>query len=84
MDRSSSRENEGRVIEKLKLECGHEFTKNLESMFQDIKLSMDLNTDFKEFEKETPRMPINVKVIQQSIWPASPASDILLPPAVCK
>ncbi|CAO3657561.1 unnamed protein product [Mucor hiemalis] len=84
MDRSSSRENEGRVIEKLKLECGHEFTKNLESMFQDIKLSMDLNTDFKEFEKETPRMPINVKVIQQSIWPASPASDILLPPAMLK
>lgn len=84
LDRNSSRDNEERVLENLKLECGHEFTKNLESMFQDIKLSMDLNIEFKEFEKGSHRLPINVKVIQQSIWPTSPASDIMLPPQMLK
>ena len=80
MDRTFSKESEEHVIENLKLECGHDFTKNLESMFQDIKLSIDLNNEFKQYEKQIARVPIHVKVIQQSIWPASPASEILLPP----
>lgn len=82
MDRSSSSELEQRILEKLQSECGQEFTKNLESMFGDIKLSNELNSSFKEFESETPRMPLYVKVISQAIWPTSPASDIVLPPKV--
>lgn len=82
MDRSASSELELRIIERLKSECGQEFTKNLESMFSDIKLSNELNTKFREFEKETPRMPLYVKVISQAIWPTSPASGIVLPPQV--
>lgn len=63
----------------MKSECGHEFTKNLENMFNDIQLSSDLNDEFEEFETNTSRMPLYVKVINQAIWPPFPVSDILLP-----
>jgi cullin-4 len=79
LDRSSSHEAENRVLEKLKLECGHEFTKNLENMFSDIQVSTDLNNEFKEFSPEEPRLPIQVKVIAQATWPTYPISKMRLP-----
>jgi cullin-4 len=79
LDRSSSNDIENHILENLKAECGHEFTKNLENMFNDIQISVDLNSGFRDFEKGTSRMPLYVKVINQAIWPTSPVSDILLP-----
>lgn len=79
LDRSSSYETENHVLEKLKLECGHDFTKNLESMFSDIQISTDLNNEFKNFKTQEPRLPIHVKVIAQAIWPTYPVAKIRLP-----
>lgn len=79
LDRSSSNEAENRVLEKLKLECGHEFTKNLENMFSDIQVSTDLNSSFKDYKTEVSRLPIQVKVIAQATWPTYPISKMRLP-----
>ncbi|KAI7897480.1 cullin 4 [Cokeromyces recurvatus] len=80
LDRSISQETEKHVLEVLKLECGHEFTKNFENMFKDIQVSNDLAIAFKDYEKHQSRMPMNVKVIAQAFWPTFPVSKIKLPP----
>jgi cullin-4 len=79
LDRSVSDEIETHVLEKLKLECGYEFTKNLETMFKDTQISNELNTEFKGHEKKKARLPINVKVIAQATWPTYPNNNIRLP-----
>ncbi|GAA5805708.1 hypothetical protein HPULCUR_011232 [Helicostylum pulchrum] len=79
MDRSVSTELENHVLEKLKAECGHEFTKNLDSMMSDIKLSSELDEAFLQYQVSVPRMPLSVKVVSQAIWPTFPTSEIVLP-----
>jgi hypothetical protein len=39
------------MVTKLKQTCGYEFTGKLARMFQDIKVSEDLNTEFLEYLK---------------------------------
>ncbi|KAI9486249.1 MAG: Cullin family-domain-containing protein [Benjaminiella poitrasii] len=80
LDRSISAETEKHVLEVLKLECGHEFTKNFENMFKDMQVSNDLAVAFKDYQKHQQRMPMNVKVIAQAFWPTFPVSKIKLPP----
>merc|ERR550525_1951141 len=45
--RSVSDEAEKSMISKLKSECGHQYTSNLEGMFQDMKLSEDIMKQYK-------------------------------------
>ena len=37
---------ESQVIEKMKKECGFQYTKKIESMLKDFRLSLELNSDF--------------------------------------
>lgn len=78
LDKSSSNEAESHILEKLKIECGYEFTKNLETMFSDMQVSTDLQLSFKEFESNKERLPIHVKVIAQGTWPTYPSNNIRL------
>lgn len=79
-DKSISIDLERYVLEKLKAECGREFTKKLESMLEDVQNSTLLDQDFKAFEPDLSRMPLTVKVVSQAIWPTFPATQIKLPP----
>ena len=47
LSRSASNDLEKSVLARLKTECGAGFTKNLEAMFKDIEVSVDLNSEFK-------------------------------------
>lgn len=78
LDRSISLDAECEVIEKLKNQCGHEFTKNFETMLKDIQISSDLNQGFKQQNT----YPIYVKVITQAIWPEYSSTSLVLPPEV--
>ena len=44
--KSLSDEMESQVIEKMKKECGFQYTKKIESMLKDFRLSLELNSDF--------------------------------------
>ena len=46
--RSSSEESERQFITKLKAEYGHQFTSKLEGMFQDMKLSQEMMSSYKQ------------------------------------
>ncbi|CAO3687174.1 unnamed protein product [Rhizopus stolonifer] len=80
LDRSISLDAEYEVIEKLKNQCGHEFTKNFETMLKDIQISSDLNQGFKQQNT----YPIYVKVITQAIWPEYSSTSLVLPPEMAK
>lgn len=82
LDRSHSYDVEKHVLKKLKSECGYDFTKNLETMFKDMETSIELNSAFKEYKEETPRLPINVKVTAQATWPTYPSNNIRVPQEV--
>ncbi|CAO3695339.1 unnamed protein product [Rhizopus microsporus] len=80
LERSLSMEAECQVVEKLKSQCGHEFTKNFETMLKDIHVSFDLIQDF----KEKSQYPIYVKVITQAVWPSYSATSLTLSPEMIK
>ena len=46
--KSLSDEMESQVIEKMKKECGFQYTKKIESMLKDFRLSLELNSDFQQ------------------------------------
>lgn len=79
MDRSASSELESHVLVNLKAECGPEFTKNLENMFKDVQISLDLSKEFKDYKPEKPRPSMSIKVIAQATWPSYSLLDIKLP-----
>ncbi|CAG8631194.1 12800_t:CDS:2, partial [Racocetra fulgida] len=49
LGRSVSDDAERSMIGKLKIECGYQFTTKLEGMFNDMRISTDTMTDFKDF-----------------------------------
>ncbi|KAI8337609.1 cullin-4-like protein [Chlamydoabsidia padenii] len=81
LDRTISNDLEKSILGKIKSECGPDFTKNLESMFKDIDISMDLNNNFKESKEYVGRgnIPLHVNVLAQGVWPTYPTTDIILP-----
>lgn len=49
LNRSSSDDAERGMLAKLKIECGYQFTQKLEGMFHDMKLSVEIQTAYKEY-----------------------------------
>ncbi|ORX57414.1 cullin 4A [Hesseltinella vesiculosa] len=83
LNRSVAHDLEKSVLAKIKNECGPDFTKNLEGMFKDIEVSIDLNKAFKE-SKEFGEVSKNVStfsvnVLAQGFWPSYASSDVILP-----
>jgi len=86
---SSSEENEETMIQKLKTECGYEYTSKLQKMFSDIVISKGLSKDFKEHveKSSTPiSVDFNIKVLTTGSWSYKKGQELKLPPEIndCK
>ncbi|KAI1461537.1 Cullin-domain-containing protein [Annulohypoxylon moriforme] len=82
---SSSDDAETSMISKLKEACGFEYTNKLQRMFQDMQISKDLNTGFKEHTKglqlEKPPLDSTYSILGTSFWPLTPPNTTFSPPA---
>ncbi|CAD6501233.1 BgTH12-01486 [Blumeria graminis f. sp. triticale] len=85
---SSSDDAETSMISKLKEACGYEYTNKLQRMFQDLQISKDLNSGFKDFEnKLLDTAEINLKpvdatysILGTGFWPLNPPKTEFTPP----
>ncbi|KAI0008591.1 Cullin-domain-containing protein [Xylariaceae sp. FL0662B] len=82
---SSSDDAETSMISKLKEACGFEYTNKLQRMFQDIQISKDLNTGYREHTKALglQKQPLDswYSVLGTSFWPLTPPNTTFNPPA---
>ncbi|KAI1102185.1 Cullin-domain-containing protein [Jackrogersella minutella] len=82
---SSSDDAETSMISKLKEACGFEYTNKLQRMFQDVQISKDLNTGFKEHTKglQLEKQPLDssYSILGTSFWPLTPPNTTFNPPA---
>lgn len=82
---SSSDDAETSMISKLKEACGFEYTNKLQRMFQDMQISKDLNTGFKEHTKglnlEKQMLDSSYSILGTSFWPLTPPNTQFNPPA---
>ncbi|KAG8811018.1 Cullin-3, partial [Serendipita sp. 399] len=72
-NRSVSDDAERGMLAKLKVECGVQFTKKMEGMFNDMKLSSDVVAAYREYLTNTtaPTVEINVTVMTSTFWPTT-------------
>ena len=85
---SASEDAETSMIGKLKEACGYEYTNKLQRMFQDIQISADLNSNFKDWAQKALGDEDYKKVIDSSyhilgtgFWPLSPPNTNFIPPS---
>lgn len=77
---------ETNMISKLKEACGFEYTNKLQRMFQDMQISKDLNTSFREYQENT--LGLNKKegvdatyqILGTGFWPLNPPNTPFTPP----
>ncbi|KAJ3131094.1 Cullin-3, partial [Physocladia obscura] len=81
--RSVSEDAEKGFIAKLKVECGSQFTQKLEGMFNDMKLSEDTMTQFRNLPvsstSDGPSIDLNVKILTITLWPTFPSTNVNYP-----
>lgn len=84
---SVSDDAETSMISKLKEACGFEYTNKLQRMFQDIQISKDLNTSYKEWhdkiledsnEKRT--VDSSYQILGTGFWPLNAPNTPFAPP----
>ncbi|TVY34074.1 Cullin, partial [Lachnellula occidentalis] len=84
---SSSDDAETSMISKLKEQCGYEYTNKLQRMFQDMQISKDLNTGYKEFEGKLVEpgdaRPVDASysILGTGFWPLNAPQTDFTPPA---
>lgn len=84
---SSSDDAETSMISKLKEACGYEYTNKLQRMFQDMQISKDLNSGFKEFEAKLTEgggvkpLDASYSILGTGFWPLNPPNTDFTPPA---
>ncbi|KAH8374438.1 cullin homolog 1 [Drosophila serrata] len=79
---SASDDAEAMMISKLKQTCGYEYTVKLQRMFQDIGVSKDLNSNFKEYlanKNVTTEIDFGIEVLSSGSWPFQLSNNFLLP-----
>jgi len=76
--KSLSDELERKMIQKLKSECGYQYTSKLEGMFRDVDQSKEFQKKWKAFVREQhggpPEIEFDCKVLTTGYWPF-PGSD---------
>ena len=81
---SSSDDAETSMISKLKEACGFEYTNKLQRMFQDMQISKDLNTGFREHTKGLQAgkqaLDSSYSILGTSFWPLSAPNTTFNPP----
>ncbi|KAH8804781.1 Cullin [Xylogone sp. PMI_703] len=83
---SSSDDAETSMISKLKEACGFEYTNKLQRMFQDMQISKDLNSGYKEFEsklmegRDEKGIDASYSILGTGFWPLTPPNTDFIPP----
>ncbi|VDM31195.1 unnamed protein product [Hydatigera taeniaeformis] len=73
LGRSASVDAEKAVLSRLKHECGFNYTRKMELMFQDIQLSLELSRSFRAHQTELYAIDFTVNVLAPSSWPEMPS-----------
>ncbi|CAO3648248.1 unnamed protein product [Cunninghamella echinulata] len=77
-NKSVSDDAERGMLSKLKRECGYQFTNKLEGMFNDIRLSTEMNANYKEYLERSVRdkngLEVTVTVLTSTFWPMNISS----------
>lgn len=87
MARSASQDAERAMLTKLKLECGSQFTHNLEQMFKDQEVGKEELAAYKEWRRSSDRadnltkIDLSVNVLSASAWPSYPDEPAVALPA---
>lgn len=89
---SVSDDAETSMISKLKEACGFEYTNKLQRMFQDIQISKDLNSSYRDWQDKALDDDDRKKLVDSSFqilgtgfWPLTPPStQFLAPPEIIK
>ncbi|KAF9221148.1 Cullin-domain-containing protein, partial [Gyrodon lividus] len=87
---SKSHQHEARMISKLKVACGIEYTIKIQRMFSESALSQDLIRQFKERMQQYPSfgtqaVDLNILVFGENCWPFSGINEpnsFLIPPEI--
>ena len=86
---SASDDAETSMISKLKEACGFEYTNKLQRMFQDIQISKDLNTAYRDLldqalDEEDLRKTVdaNYNILGTGFWPLFPSTSPFIPPDI--
>lgn len=87
LGKSVSNTAERGMIERLKVECGYQFTSKLEGMFNDIRQSTDTMERFRAHCAQEERDPLGgveltVQVLTTGFWPTHAVSVCSFPPVV--
>ncbi len=79
---SSSDDAETSMISKLKEACGFEYTNKLQRVFQDMQISKDLNTGFKEHLQGLGHKGLDSQysILGTGFWPLTPPNTTFNPP----
>lgn len=85
---SVSDDAEESMIGKLKGACGYEYTNKLQRMFQDIQISKDLNSSYRDWQQSNfddvdrkKMVDTHFQILGTGFWPLSPPSTKFQPPA---
>lgn len=85
---SASEDAETSMIGKLKEACGFEYTNKLQRMFQDIQISADLNSNFKEWQSKLlegddlkKAVDPSYNILGTGFWPLTAPNTNFIPPA---
>jgi cullin 1 len=84
---SASDDAETTMISKLKEACGFEYTNKLQRMFQDMQISKDLNTAYKDWLEKTldeadlkSSVDATYHILGTGFWPLTPPTTHFTPP----
>ena len=73
-------ENEKIIIEKLKAQCGYNYTVKLDTIIKDVELS---EIRLKNFKSQYNNVPvIDIKVLMSTVWPFKVCEPIKMPPCI--
>eukprot|EP00301_Raphidiophrys_heterophryoidea_P025148 c8369_g1_i2.p1 GENE.c8369_g1_i2~~c8369_g1_i2.p1 ORF type:complete len:545 (-),score=95.66 c8369_g1_i2:97-1731(-) len=76
LSRSLSDDSERSLIQKLKVECGNQFTTKIEGMFKDIQISRELAS---AYSVPSGSFELIVNVLTKGVWPVEVPCSCLLP-----
>lgn len=80
--RSCSEDIEKLFISKLKKEFGYQYTAKLEGMFKDMKLSTEINQEWKDYQNKQQKktsIELQIQVLTHGCWPVSSNQRLELP-----
>lgn len=90
--RSVSDDAERAMVSQLKAECGYQFTSKLEGMFNDMRISRDLQATYKAYKRNQEsqgessggdkQLEIEVDVLTNGYWPSQNVPPCTLPQSI--